>query len=168
MRHGPVGPVFRQGTRRDLKLNSPRPDSASLPNLRSPAAGNSGFPAAQTKDLGVAKTPLSLTSQMPRIFFPLRYSSCTILYVSSVQHELSCIPLIVIIKNYIPCAVQHIRVAYLFYTQWFLPLYPLLHISSPFLLPTRNHWFLLCIWEPAAASFIFWIPHRNDIILFFL
>lgn len=79
-RHRPVGPVFRQGSRRDLKLNSPHPDSASLPNLRPPAAGNSGFPAAQTKDLGVAKTPLSLTSQMPRIFFPLRYSSCKICF----------------------------------------------------------------------------------------
>ena len=55
---------------------------------RPAAASSSGFAAAQTKDLGVAKTPHFLTSRMPRILFSTEaYSSSTMLHVSCVQHN---------------------------------------------------------------------------------
>ena len=71
----------------------------------------------------------------------------------------------------IPCAIQYMFAAYLFYTQQFLSLnLILLPCSFPFLLPTDNLQFGFCICESVSVllyiliCFIFQIPHISDII----
>ena len=62
-----------------------------------------------------------------------------------------------------PHAVQYILIAYLFYTQQFVPLNPLLlPCLPPSLFPSGIQEFVLDTCESVSICLISWIPHISD------